>query len=434
MASWMHFENVSLKIDDMSYKNITYTTHHDLCTGCGVCEDACPKKVISFVIDKGNFRPVVNEDICNSCGRCLNACPGVGFNFKKYHEEKLAEDATLHYDKMVGAYQKCFTGYSNEYDIRWHSASGGMVSQFLIWLLENDKIDGAVVTRFDRENKLLVKCYIARTREEVLAGRSSKYAPVTMAGMALAIKEAEGNRFVVVGIPCHIEGFRKLMTIDKRLREKIAGLFSIYCSSGRSFYLTEHVFKVRGINWKKLTYFQYRDEGCLGSMVATEENKTHKELFQSYYHPLRSFFVPRRCLFCIDHYGEVGDICFGDIHIPPFSDDKVGLNSIVVKDSQWLSLLEECGKSGAVTLTEIPFGTVSDSQKMSFKKKGRNGAFVNWNKKLGKRVPQYDVDYLRQPTKHDILDWYQNRFQQFLGSHKSLWWLVNKLQSKVRIH
>ena len=71
---------------------------------------------------------------------------------------------------------------------------------------------------------------------------------------------------------------------------------------------------------------------------------------------------------------------------------------------------------------------------MSFKKKGRNGAFINLNKKLGRAVPKYDVDYLRQPTMYDIIDWYQNRFQQFLGCHRSLWWLVSKLKAKVRIH
>lgn len=416
--------------------NIEYTLKHDLCSGCGICVDACSKKAIVIGVQKGNFRPSVNNDSCSNCGRCLKACPGLGFDFKKYHELSLVEDSTLQYDKMVGTYQKCYTGYSNDHDIRWHSASGGMVSQFLIWLLDNKKIDGAVVTRFDRDNELLVKSYIASTKEEVITGRSSKYAPVTMAGMASAIKEAEENRFVVVGIPCHIEGFRKLMAIDKKLRDKIVGLFAIYCSSGRSFYLTEYVFRERSIDPKKLSYFQYRDEGCLGSLVAKTTNNgnesTYKERYQSYYHPLRSFFVPRRCLFCIDHYGEVADVCFGDIHIDPYIEDKVGVNSIIVKNREWLDLIQECKRDGAITLDEVQFSVVSSSQTMSYKKKGRNGAFLNWNKKLGREVPLYDVDYLSQPTIRNVFDWYQNRFQQFLGNHKSLWWLVRLLKMDTR--
>ncbi len=433
--------------------NINKTLKADLCTGCGICEGACPTGAISTIVANGNFRPQIDAEKCINCGRCVKACPGLGIDLVRLADK--CQSDTTNYNKMVGRYEKCFTGYSNEYEVRYHSASGGMVSKFLIWLLENKKIDGAVVTKFDSESPLLVKTFIATTREDIVSARSSKYAPVTLNKTAQDIKAALGSRYVVVGLPCHIQGMRKLMEIDKKLRDKVVGLFGIYCSCGRSFYLTEYVFKERGIQKDKITYFQYRDEGCLGKMVVKvsegdastikvlnnssesvlfNEERSYREYFQSYYHPLRSFFIPRRCLFCIDHYGELSDICFGDIHIKPFSDDKIGVNSIVVKNKTWLSLLEECKKSGAVYLDEISFQTISDSQRMSFKKKGRNGAFVNIGKKLGWVVPVYDVDYLRQPNKRDWIDYTQIRFQQYLGSHKSLWRIVSKLKAKVNIH
>lgn len=433
--------------------NINKTLHNDLCTGCGVCEGACPFDAITTVVEKGNFRPKIDSSKCKNCGRCIKACPGLGVGLVCL-ADKYQSETTCH-NKMVGRYEKCFTGYSNDFEVRYHSASGGMVSQFLIWLLENKKIDGAVVTRFDQENSLLVKTFIATTREDIIAARSSKYAPVTLNRAVQDIKAASGSRYVIVGLPCHIQGLRKLMEIDKKLRDKVVGLFGIYCSCGRSFYMTEQVFKERGIPKDKITYFQYRDEGCLGKMVVkvpegdantirvidnnsesvlSSEVRSYKEHYQSYYHPLRSFFIPRRCLFCIDHYAELSDISFGDIHIKPYSDDKIGVNSIIVKNKTWLSLLEECQKAGAIYLDEVPFKTISDSQKMSFKKKGRNGAFINIGKKLGWVVPQYDVDYLRQPTMHDWLDYVQNRGQQFLGRHKALWPLIIKLKSKVNIH
>ena len=433
--------------------NINKTLHNDLCSGCGVCEGACPFDAITTVVEKGNFRPKIDSSKCKNCGRCIKACPGLGVGLVCL-ADKYQSETTCH-NKMVGRYEKCFTGYSNDFEVRYHSASGGMVSQFLIWLLENKKIDGAVVTRFDQENSLLVKTFIATTREDIIAARSSKYAPVTLNRAVQDIKAASGSRYVIVGLPCHIQGLRKLMEIDKKLRDKVVGLFGIYCSCGRSFYMTEQVFKERGIPKDKITYFQYRDEGCLGKMVVkvpegdantirvinnnsesvlSSEVRSYKEHYQSYYHPLRSFFIPRRCLFCIDHYAELSDISFGDIHIKPYSDDKIGVNSIIVKNKTWLSLLEECQKAGAIYLDEVPFKTISDSQKMSFKKKGRNGAFINIGKKLGWVVPQYDVDYLRQPTMHDWLDYVQNRGQQFLGRHKALWPLIIKLKSKVNIH
>lgn len=433
--------------------NIKKTIKADLCTGCGICEGACPTGAISTIVKKGNFRPKINAKKCINCGRCVKACPGLGVDLvglaNKYQSD------TANYNKMVGRYEKCFTGYSNDYEVRYHSASGGMVSQFLIWLLENGKIDGAIVTKFDHDNPLLVKTFIATTREEIISARSSKYAPVTLNRVAQDIKAASGSRYVVVGLPCHIQGMRKLMEIDKKLRDKVIGLFGIYCSCGRTFYLTEYVFKERGIQKNKITYFQYRDEGCLGKMVVKVPQKeantirvinnnsesvlykkdvVYKEHYQSYYHPLRSFFIPRRCLFCIDHYAELADVCFGDIHIKPYSDDKVGVNSIIVKNKRWLNLLEECSASGVVHLDDVSFQTISDSQRMSFKKKGRNGAFVNICKNFGWVFPEYNVNYLRQPTKRDFIDYIQTRFQQFLGSHKFLWGIVSKMKARVNIH
>ena len=38
------------------------------------------------------------------------------------------------------------------------------------------------------------------------------------------------------------------MNFDKKINAKIVGLFALYCSSGRTFSLTEYIFKERGIN------------------------------------------------------------------------------------------------------------------------------------------------------------------------------------------
>lgn len=53
-----------------------------LCNGCGVCVDVCPKKAISQlfgVVDNGVFikKPCIKIDseICNFCGECVALCP-----------------------------------------------------------------------------------------------------------------------------------------------------------------------------------------------------------------------------------------------------------------------------------------------------------------------------------------------------------------------
>ena len=114
----------------MRNRNIKKTLKADLCTGCGICEGACPTGAISTIVTEGNFRPVVNKEKCTNCGRCIKACPGLEVDLVGLADKYLS-DASNH-DKMVGRYEKCFTGYSNDDEVRFHSASGGMVSQFLI--------------------------------------------------------------------------------------------------------------------------------------------------------------------------------------------------------------------------------------------------------------------------------------------------------------
>ena len=113
-----------------------------MCTGCGVCEGVCPKLCISIQRVKGELRPVVNETICNKCGKCLKVCPGVGIEYHKYQQECVGQKK----DKYIGRYVELHTGYSLDEDIRYHSASGGIVTQFLIYLLDKKVINGAVVT------------------------------------------------------------------------------------------------------------------------------------------------------------------------------------------------------------------------------------------------------------------------------------------------
>ena len=91
----------------MKVNNISITLKSDLCTGCGICEGACPTGAISTIVEKGNFRPTVNKEKCTNCGRCVKACPGLGVDLVRLADKYQSENTN--HDKMAGRYEKCFT-------------------------------------------------------------------------------------------------------------------------------------------------------------------------------------------------------------------------------------------------------------------------------------------------------------------------------------
>lgn len=257
--------------------NISVTTKNNLCTGCGVCEDVCPKHCISIRNESGELRPVLDDTNClgDKCGRCLKVCPGIGTDLSAMAKQ-LFDDVKVKEDKYIGRYVGLHTGYSLDDNVRFHSASGGMVSQFLVFLLERKIIDGAVVTGFSDDHVTPVS-YIARTRDEVLRAKGSKYCPVALNRIGNEIVKDSGTRFVIVGLPCHIQGFRKRASIDKKFREKVVGYFSLYCSSGRTLNARDYIFKHYGVLKAHIRYFAFRDEGCLGSLTILHDGARGEE-------------------------------------------------------------------------------------------------------------------------------------------------------------
>ena len=416
----------------MRKKNVDYTVSNQMCTGCGVCEDICPKKCINIRRVTGEYKPIINEYLCINCGKCLKVCPGLGINFSK-HQFKTDNHK---YDKYIGNYIGLHTGYSLDEDIRYHSASGGIVSQFLIYLLEKNLIDGAVVTGYG-DDYITPKSYIARTAEEIINASSSKYCPVALNKVGNEIIASEG-KYVIVGLPCHIQGFRKRAAIDRVFRERVIGYFSIYCSSGRTFNAQDFLFKYYRVNKSEIKYFAFRDEGCLGNLtikynVKNTELKSSKKIsipFITYYGSLlRSFFKPHRCLTCIDHYGELADVCFGDIHIHPYDEDKIGISSWITRTQFWEELFQKAVKDGYIKMDSVDTETLNKSQAaMLFPKKRLAMAVMNMDKLIGRVVPQYDR-HLDKPSVKDYISEFICHCQRFVGRHKELWWLIEVLNT-----
>ena len=398
----------------------------DLCTGCGTCVSLCPNGAIELVIDdkKGIYVPILNDATCNNCGTCYKVCPGHSVDFKDLNLEIFRKEPD---DILIGNYTNCYIGHANDYEIRYNSAAGGLVTQLLIFALEEGIIDGALVTRMKKSNPLEPEPFIARTREEIIESSKSKYCPVP-ANIALneILESKEDEKFAVVGLPCHIHGIRKAELINEKLKEKIVLHLGILCSINRNFLATKYLLQKFNIKKEDVAKLDYRGEGWMGCMSITLKNGSKKlSPYLVYWtHILRSYFVPIRCTLCSDQSCELADISLGDIWLPEFRDDKIGTSVIISRNKIGEQILQNAVLKRKIELTNIDRSKVVKSQKFSllFKKSSLNARIFLFTL-FGKSLPSYNQELL-EPKFSAYLHAILLYLQIYISSKRHLWGLL----------
>lgn len=282
----------------------------DLCIGCGTCLSICPKDCITLGLDTHNYIPLVNEHLCSNCGLCTDVCP--------------RNNPTIDYNKPIKTTLQCmygtilerYVGYSTDEKIRFHSSSGGLITQLLLFALEEKIIDGAIVVAANPKNPLKPLPKIARTKEEILSAMGSKYCPIPLNIIIRKVKQTPG-KYAIVGLPCQIAGVKKLEEKIVGLKEKIVLHFGLFCGHILDFEATSYFLYCLKIDPETVVSLRYRGEGWPGFFSVTLANGQKKRVpYSSYsvYHKL-FFFTPKSCFFCPDPIAIAADISFGDAWI-----------------------------------------------------------------------------------------------------------------------
>ena len=180
-----------------------------LCTGCAACVVACPHDVLDYESANGVYRPW-HLDIdggregCThgdkGCTMCTRACP----RFRNWEAEidthRLGRER---HDEEVFGVGDVLLARATDLEVRDGSQDGGFVSALLIYALEHDVIDAALVSGLEGDGtSWLAQPCVARTREDVMASAGSRY---TYSANLLAYQNAvEGGaeRIALVGMGC----------------------------------------------------------------------------------------------------------------------------------------------------------------------------------------------------------------------------------------
>jgi coenzyme F420 hydrogenase subunit beta len=370
--------------------NIAEVSERELCTGCGTCAALCPKGAISMVVQNGIIQAGVDANICSGCGICLRCCSGITVDLEGLSEQVFGKQPD---DPDVGNYLECYVGFSNDEGMRNRSTSGGVVTHLIIYALDKGIIDGALVTKMDKENPKKSVAFVARTREEVISASRARYCPVTF-DKAIALLRKERGKFAIVGLPCQVHSIRMAEKLFPDLRNKIALHVGLFCSHMVSFDGTENILGRLDLGDKELVSLDYRAGKLPDYMFVTAKNgRTFKVRYsrgwKAYWNVFAPyFFTPLRCLMCPDALNEFSDISVGDAWIPEFRKANSGRSIVVVRTEPGRRLLSDMREKKLLSMLPVPVSKVKQSQDFTLNFKKTNiGGRVRFLTLMGKTPP-----------------------------------------------
>src|SRR3954452_17280911 len=210
-----------------------------LCTGCAGCVIACPHDVLGSRDPEGVYKPFQLEEgwgpeNCShgekSCTSCTRACPRFRTWEPEIDEFMFGRIRTT--EEPDGISKDIVLARATDPVLAEVGQDGGLVSALLIYALEHDMIDAALVSYLEGDGTTWKAIPgVARTRDDIIASAGSRY---TYSANTLAYTDAiesGAERIALVGMSCQssvppVMKQRKAGKVARRLALNIRPLFS----------------------------------------------------------------------------------------------------------------------------------------------------------------------------------------------------------------
>jgi coenzyme F420 hydrogenase subunit beta len=285
-----------------------------LCTGCAGCVIACPHDVLGYRDDEGVYKPFQLEegfapDNCShgqkGCTSCTRACP----RFRAWEPEidEFMFGRVRRADEPDGINKDIVLARATDPVLAEVGQDGGLVSAILVYALEHDLIDAALVSYLEGDGSTWKAIPgVARTRDDVIASAGSRY---TYSANTLAYADAiesGAERIALVGMSCQssvppVMKQRKAGKVARRLALNIG----LLCSKTFDDSIFEELFEAK----YGLKKSEMRKMNIKGVFQIWMHNGDYHEI------PLKECHAWTRegCNFCPDFAAEHADISTGGI-------------------------------------------------------------------------------------------------------------------------
>ena len=308
----------------MNTENISFITDCKLCCGCGACSGVCPQGCISMKKKNGMYLPKIDRGKCVDCGICLRVCPG------RTHVYPEGEGIEVIKGEILASYN----AWSRDPSVRHVSASGGVISTIVKVLTEQEEYDTAfLLDTYDYHEQLKTKPYHKDSLKDMERTDfpKSRYFPVSHENAIRHIKEHQDEKIILIGSSCALRGIRNVVK-HFSLKEENCLYLGLFCDRVFNYnildYYQEHISPDHII-----TSFHFKNKesgGWPGNMKFFFEDGSFEYRDKSERTKLKDYFMPERCLYCIDKLNVSADISLGDNYTGQNSSE-LGSNSVLIR-------------------------------------------------------------------------------------------------------
>ena len=358
-----------------------------ICTHCGTCA-GLSHGTVEMVQSVGGPLPAPSGGYSPDVPTlAYDACPGKGVDYPALY--RACFDA-LPENWLVGPHRQFYVGHAADPAIRRQGASGGAITQTLLYLLDAGLIDGAVVLQQGRPRPWLAEPVIARTRPEIVAASQSVYIPSPVNTILPQMAAFEG-RLGYVGLPDQVAALRCLQLAGHPGARKVDYVLGPYVGTAIYLAAIESYLRANGVDdLEEVVSLRYREGEWPGYLQIELRSGRMLRAQKFYYNYLIPFYITQASLQAVDFTNELTDISVGDAWHPRYEARGEGYSVVVARTVKGQQLLERMRSEGRLALepADVDEAMAMHGHMLDFKKRG---AFIrnDWRRRLGSRAPSY---------------------------------------------
>ena len=368
-----------------------------LCTDCGTCAGVCPSQCL--VMNYEREQPEAIKECPPRCNLCYEVCPGKDIPMHELEQMTFGRERKQGTDEeYLGVCQQFFRGYAVDKEVRRRGACGGVGTALLLYALENNIIDSAIVAAMSQEQPWRVVPKIATSRQDIIDATQSKYSLVPLNSILGEAQKRGLKRIGVVTSSCHCHGIRKMQSIGKptTIADRIALVIGLTTGTQYSYHATEHAIEeLLHVPIDHVAKLEYTGSTFPAKFtVVTKDGQTvacpHFRFAMS-----ALAFTPERCRMCFDYSNELSDLSLGDLSYPPPRMDEPGWTAIAVRSDLGRKLMTDAQNANYIHLEPIENYTFF---MWGWEPKKHGSSYViSQRKRLGLPVPDYHLPLLTRP-------------------------------------